>query len=483
MADDTEASIFEMINKLGGVDKFQSNPFAFIGEVFKHPDLLAKIDKLSKTPEMQKQIAESMNNPMFQQIVGNNPLLSGMMNDYKNRQANGADSDVVDAEVADVDASDDDEDDEDDDEIECDEDGLQVNGYDFSIPGWKPVDWLNPVSNQPFNIPDNEEKRVHFADILDELPEECRERVEIIAEKRLQLHLNPLQIGQLESMADSKGLVPLDLMATLGGFIGEVCYCATLLMPDDDLCDLAKFALASLHRRSGFPVSSYLTQNLLYLDSFDDIEESDWMNFIWSLSGNPVSGRDGNFVALWDDVSLISEIAAENLANEPEMFLGVCLGMLNWSELDLKGIDKPLQTLLANFDDKTAMRNLIMNCLNGQKLYAMQLMSMRDAVKNDALEFILANDGLNALLEKAALWPASCAELAGVIVNKLPELWSKADAERRDAFLMHATHMDSEELAFAALNAGAKFQPEKYRLMALDSQYESIKKRAETLGK
>ena len=483
MADDTEATIFEMINKLGGVEKFQSNPFAFIGEVFKHPDLLAKIDKLSKTPEMQKQIAESMNNPMFQQMVGNNPLLSGMMNDYKNRQAYAQNDGVVDVDAAD--ASDEDADDEDGEyeDEECSEDGIQMDGYDFNIPGWKNVDWLNPVSNQPFYIPDDENKRVRFADILEELPEECRERVEIIAGKRLQLHLNPIQMAQLESIAEGKGLEPLDLMATLGGFIGEVCYCATLAMPDDDLCDLAKFALASLHRRSGFPVSGYLTQNLLYLDSFDSIDEADWMNFIWSLSGNPVSGRDGNFAAIWDDVSLIAEIAAENLAGEPEMFLGVCLGMLNWSELDLKGVEKPLQTLLANFEDKTALRNLIMNCLNGQKLYGMQLMSMREDVKSGALEFVLANDGLNALLEKAALWPSSNAELAGIIVGKLDELWSNADAERRDAFLMHATHMGSEELAFAALNLGARFQPEKYRVMALDSQYESIKQRAETLGK
>ena len=98
--EDMESTIYEMINKLGGLEKFQSNPFAFIGEVFKHPDLLSKIDALAKTPEMQKQIAESMNNPMFQQMVGNNPLLAGMMENYKNRQAYG---DAVDAEIEDDD--------------------------------------------------------------------------------------------------------------------------------------------------------------------------------------------------------------------------------------------------------------------------------------------------------------------------------------------------------------------------------------------
>ena len=70
MSDEME-SIYEMINKLDGIEKFQSNPFAFIGEVFKHPELLAEIDKMAKTPEMQKQIAESMNNPMFQQMFNN----------------------------------------------------------------------------------------------------------------------------------------------------------------------------------------------------------------------------------------------------------------------------------------------------------------------------------------------------------------------------------------------------------------------------
>lgn len=470
MADDTEASVFEMINKLGGIEKFQSNPFAFIGEVFKHPDLLAKIDKLSKTPEMQKQIQESMNNPMFQQIVGNNPLLSGMMNDYKNRQSEATAANTVDVDVDAV-------------ESDNEEEGVQVNGYDFNLPGWKPIDWLNSVSSQPFYIPDDESKRIHFSDVLDEIPEECRERVEIIAEKRLQLHINPIQLAQLEAIAEKKGLRPIDLMATLGGFIGEVCYCATLLMPDDDLCDLAKYALASLHRRSGFPVSSYLIQNLLYIDSFDSIEESDWMNFIWSLSGNPVDGRDGNFASTWDDVCLVAEIAAENLASEPEMFLGVCLGMVNWSAVVPKGDTHPLAKLLSNFEDKIALRNLLMNCLNGQKLYSMQLMNMSEKIKTDAINFVIDSDGLNILLEKAALWPNSNVDAAEIIVRKLNVLWDRADAERRDAFISHATHMDSEQLAYNALDIGARFQSDKYRLMALDSQYESIRQKASLLGK
>ena len=99
MADDKlESTIFDMINKMGGIEQFQNNPFAFIGEVFKHPELLSQIDALSKTPEMQQQIAESMANPMFQQIVGNNPLLAGMMDDYKRHQAEAADADDEDDE-------------------------------------------------------------------------------------------------------------------------------------------------------------------------------------------------------------------------------------------------------------------------------------------------------------------------------------------------------------------------------------------------
>ena len=97
MSKEMESTILEMITKLGGIEKFQSNPFAFVGEVFKHPEMLSEIDRLSKTPEMQQQIAESMNNPMFQQMVGNNPLLAGMMKDYQARQANMG-GDVVDTE-------------------------------------------------------------------------------------------------------------------------------------------------------------------------------------------------------------------------------------------------------------------------------------------------------------------------------------------------------------------------------------------------
>ncbi|MBQ9816888.1 MAG: hypothetical protein IJM59_05405 [Proteobacteria bacterium] len=480
MSDEME-SIYEMINKLGGIEKFQSNPFAFIGEVFKHPELLAEIDKMAKTPEMQKQIAESMNNPMFQQIVGNNPLLSGMMNDYKNRQAAGSADDVVDA----GDEEYDDEDDEDDDD-EFEEDfadsNVMINGYDFNIPGWRPIDWLNPVSNQPFYIPDDAEKRVHFSDILDEIPEECRERVEIIAEKRLQQHFNPISMGQLDAMADKYELTPMDLMAT-SGFIGEVCYCSTLLMtePEEDLCDLAKFALASLQRRSGYPVSSYLLQNLLYLDSFDDIEESDWMNFIWSLSGNPMEGRDGNFAATWSDASLIAEIAADNLAEEPEMFLGVCLGLAGWQALDTRDVDDVLGTMFAEFENKDALCPLVLNCLCGQKLYSMQLTNMSDKIKAEAVSFLIANGKLDTMLEKAALWPVSCEKTAMILVEKLDALWDSADADRRDAFMQHAISMDSEDLALAAFKLGYSKQSDKYRLMALGSSFDAVKRWVEHL--
>lgn len=478
MNSDDMSVIYEMINRLGGVEKFQSNPYAFIGEVFKHPDLLSKIDKLSKTPEMQKQIQESMNNPMFQQMVGNNPLLAGMMNNYKAAHQNDdqAAQDVVDVEASNP------ENDENEELEGCAEENISVNGYDFQIPGWKAIDWLNPVSGAPFNIPDDPQKRVTFSAVLEEIPEECRERVEIIAEKRLQRHLNPLQLGQLDAMTEKyDGLVPLDLMVTLGGFIGEVCYCASLIMPDDDLCDLARFALAGVQRRSGFPVSSYLTQILLYLDSFDDIQESDWMNFIWSLSANPMTGRQGNFVATWEDASLIAEIAAEQLASEPEMFLGVCLGLLNWQELSLKGVDKPLQAMLAHFADKNAMKNLVLGCLGGKKMYGIALSSMSRAIKQEAMQYVISNDGLSTLLEKGVMWPSSSADLAYLLIDYLHKFWNSADATRRDAFILHAMHMENEKLARFALEAGVEWEREKYRLIALGSPFPSIQKWAEEL--
>ena len=468
MADDKlESTIFDMINKMGGIEQFQSNPFAFIGEVFKHPELLSQIDALSKTPEMQQQIAESMANPMFQQIVGNNPLLSSMMNDYKRHQQEAS-------------AEDDDDEDDDVDALEEDE---QIEGYDISIPGWQAIDWLNPVSNQPFYIPDNAEERVHFADVLAELPDECREPVEIIAEKRMQLHMTPGQIAHIEDIAAKYDLTALDLMATVGGFIGEVCYCATLVMPDDDLCDLAKFALASLHRRSGYPVASYLTQILLYLDSFDDIEKADWENFVWSLSGAPVAGRDGNFALNWEDASLIAEIASDNLADNPELFLGVCLGMLGWNVLSLKDVQSPLQSMLQNVSDSSKIRNLLLKALGGEKIYALSLLNMRQDVRADALQYVIKDDGLDELLKTAASWPASCAGTAAMLVDKLDLLWSKASEENRDAFLMHALDMDSESLAQAALRVGVAWKPEKYRLVALDSPYPRIQKWAENVGK
>lgn len=472
MSDDMEATILDMITKLGGIEKFQSNPFAFVGEVFKHPELLSQIDKLSKTPEMQKQIAESMNNPMFQQIVGNNPLLSGMMNDYKNFQANSAhdgDDDIMD-----------------DDDDMADEDGIPVEGYDISIPGWKAIDFLNPVSNQPFYIPENPDERVKFADILEDLPEQCREPVEIIAEKRLQMHMSPAAMGQLESMAEKYQLQPLDLMMTQGAFAGEVAYCASLVMTDteDDLCDLVKFALSSLHRRSGYPVASYLVQNLLYLDSFDDIEKEDWENFVWSLSANPTSGKDGNFAVSWDDVMLIAEIAAESESVEqPELFLGICLGLLGWNQLDLKNNQNPLQNMLQNYHDQDAIRDLLIEALGGKKIYAMSLLNIRHEIRADALQFIISKGGLNDLLDKAKSWDDHCVVSASMLIGKLDLLWSKADPEKRDAFIRHAIAMNNEPVAHAALRVGVAWEPETYRLIALDSPYPNIRSWAESLNK
>ena len=463
MSDDMESTILNMITKLGGIEKFQDNPFAFVGEVFKHPELLSEIDKLSKTPEMQKQIAESMNNPMFQQMVGNNPLLAGMMNDYKNHQANMDDAQSYSDERDDIDAE------------------IPVDGYDISIPGWQAIDFLNPISNQPFYVPENPEERIKFADILEELPEECREPVEIIAEKRLQMHMPPEEMSQLESMAEKYGLQPLDLMATQGAFIGEVCYCATLVMPDDDLCDLAKFALASLHRRSGYPVASYLVQILLYLDSFDDIETADWENFAWSLSANPVHGRDGNFSVSWEEISLIAEIASDNLADNPELMIAVCLGLLGWNAISLKDIQNPLQQMLQNFENKDAVKGLIIDAMGGKKIYAMSLSNMRQQVRADAMQFIVENNGLNDLLSKAATWSADNSSALSMIISKLDLLWSKTDAETRDKFIAHILDLNDETLALAALKVGIAWQPDKYRMIAMDSPFRSVQEHMEKL--
>lgn len=457
MADENnmESMILDMMNKLGGIEKFKSNPFAFIGEIFQHPELLGQIDKMAKTPEMQKQIAESMNNPMFQQIVSNNPMLSGLMNQYKNRTAAQNTVDLNAHEEPDV--------------IETD--ALEVDGFEFNIPGWKPIDWLNPQSNQPFYIPTDKKDRVLFNDILDELPEECRERVEIIAQKRLAMHLNPMQLDHLESLAARYELTPLDLMATQG-FIGEVCYCATLIMPDDDLCDLAKFALATLMRRSGYPVPSYISQILLYLDSFDSIDREDWERFVWALSANPASGRDGNFAISWEDASLIAEIANDNLAQEPELLFAVLLSLLGWNELNIP--ENPVQTLFQPIQNKDDMRDRLIDALSGKKTYALSLPSMRPEIQKDAIPFILAQDGLDKLLAAAATWPPSAAATAKLLVDKLDLLWSKAGNARYD-FLDHAIQMHDESLALAAFKVGVAWDPDKYRLQALDSEFLAVR--------
>lgn len=379
MADDQNIQnvILNMMNQLGGIEQFQNNPMAFIGEIFKHPDLLAQIDQLSKTPEMQQQIAQSMNNPMFQQIVANNPMLSGLMQNYKNRAQNyAAQDDIVDIDTdADaIDAFDNDE----------------TVPYDFPIDGWQKIDWLNPPYNQPFSIPDQTNERVKFDDVLQEIPEECRENVKNIALKRLQMHLNQAALDALDAKAQSYDLTALDLVATQG-FIGEVAYCASLIMPDDDLCDLAKFALATLHKRSGYPVPSYIAQILLYIDSFDDIDTQDWENFVWSLSANPSAPRDGNFFIFWDDAVTIAEIASDQLSDSPDLLLAVVLALLNWSVLSIDDITTPVQTLLKSAPDREILAKKLSDCLDGKKCYAMSLNKMREKVIADAKVFIKNN--------------------------------------------------------------------------------------------
>ncbi len=363
--------IMEMINQLGGLEKFQKDPFSLIGELFKHPEMLSEIDRLSKTPEMQEQIKESMNNPMFQQMVANNPMLSSMMNQY--RQAHGMETPASESTI----------------DVESNE--PSAVGYDIKLPHHKLIDWMNPPSMQPFFIPDDPAKRMRFSKIVDEVPEECREKVEILANKRLNLHLAPAAVARLEEIATKYGLTALDLMATQGGFMGELFYCASILMPEDDMCDLAKHALKCLMLRSGYPVASYLTQIILYLDSYDDISKSDWENFVWGLSGSPVPGRDGNFECSWEDACTIAEVAAENLDDEPELFLAVCLGLLAWPVVSLEGVEAPVQTLLDNLTTGSeVIAKKLQTCLDGEKIYSISLNNLRESVR----------DGLKAYIEE-----------------------------------------------------------------------------------
>ncbi|MCL2325635.1 MAG: hypothetical protein FWC40_03955 [Proteobacteria bacterium] len=474
--DSIESTILGMINKLGGLDKFQNNPMAFIGELFQHPELLGELDQMSKTPEMQQQIAESMNNPAFQQMVGNNPLLSGLMQDYQSKKGHtqGGVSPQTQKEESSQSMS----------EEESEDTGSVGQGCDLALPNHQRIDWLNPQSITPFFISENPEERRRFSDLLAKLPASAREKVEIIAEKRLHLHLNSAQMSHLESIADRYALLPLDLMSTQGGFVGEVFYCASLLLPNEDLRALAKDALACLHCRSGYPVASYLTQILLYLDSYDDISRQDWENFVWALSGTPQPGRDGNFSIRWDDACLIAEIAAANLEDDIELYLGVVLGLLGWPALDIKGIQTPLQTILqTSAFPKDILKARLMRCLEGEKIYAISLLKMRSEVRHDAIAWLVQAGELTNLLKAAANWPITHASSAAILVDKLDLQWSKVDADIRDAFLHHALEMDSESLAKSALRVGVAWQPEKYRLLALDSPYPKIKQWAEGLNK
>ena len=125
-----QAVLMEMMQKMGGIENFQANPMAFIGEVFKHPELLSQIDQLVKTPEMQREIAQSMNNPMFQQIMANNPILSGLSNRYgAAAQAQPQD----DEEQGDIEVTNSETDDP----------------KEIRLDGWQRIDWLNPTKMPP----------------------------------------------------------------------------------------------------------------------------------------------------------------------------------------------------------------------------------------------------------------------------------------------------------------------------------------------
>lgn len=371
MDDKMQAALMDMMQKMGGIENFQSNPMAFIGEVFKHPEILSQIDALVKTPEMQQEIAASMNNPMFKQILANNPILSGLAHNY------GADIHA--------DASDNSENDALDIDDCIDGSDAAIDPKSIELKGWQPVDWLNPPSNQPFFLDEDPSKRTRFNDILAELPEECRDKVTEIANARLARHLDDAHSERLSQIAKSYDLTPLDLIATQG-IMGEICYCASLIMPEDDLCDLAKFALASIHRRSGYPVASYLLQVMLYIDSFDDIGDDDWNNFAWSLTSNPETGRDGNFAASWDDATAIAAIAAEQLSESQDTLVAVLLALLNWRELaqDVDRCESPLSDLLGELDNADAYQALLptlKSVLAGKKFFGLSIDNMRGGLR------------------------------------------------------------------------------------------------------
>ena len=71
---------------------------------------------------------------------------------------------------------------------------------------------------------------------------------------------------------------------------------------------------------------------------------------------------------------------------------------------------------------------------------------------------------------------------ASILVEKLDLLWSMANAEKRDAFLMHTLDMDSEALALAAMKVGVGRCSEKYLEVAKASSYEKVRAWAGSLS-
>jgi hypothetical protein len=113
----------------------------------------------------------------------------------------------------------------------------------------------------------------------------------------------------------------------------------------------------------------------------------------------------------------------------------------------------------------------------------MTLLRTRTEVKQDAISYLVQNEQLDALLAIASKWPNTETDTANILVDILDLRWAKVQQATRDAFLLHVLDMGSESLAQLALRVGVSWQPDKYRLHAIDSPSPSIRKWIDRLGK
>ncbi len=451
------------------------DPMGVMMRTMQDPKAMQAVQAFMGSPKGQEMLAASLKNPMLKQMLGNNPLLGGLL-------------------------------------------GKGGSGFNpFSIFGGRggATPPTNPAPPRPEPAPEPEpdpndidepvialldppQLGMHafpdpaplasWDDVLQGCSPTAREAVVELATARARHHLGDEGMARLEHAAKKRAVArPIDLLACQGALAGEVAWYAVCRLEEEHgtaaFTPLVRHALRCVTFNSGYRVPSFATQLLGVLIGLEALLPQDVRHVTWALSGQPRDQVDGVFEITWDDVDdLVAGVAGHEDVDDA-LLTAFLAALLGWKECDHDARPSAMEVALEDLPKarRKPVLTVLAELLGGREEQGVRGTHLPDPIAQAAAEQVARHLGVNHAITIAnAQWdPTRHSAPTRGLLHVLDLRWHDAETEPRERFIDRVLESEDDALRALTYRVAAAWEPHTYLERAIEDTAADIRRWAE----